>query len=71
MQHIDWGLSVVKADVLAQQPSDTAFDLAEIYADLARVGQLAGYEVTTRFFEIGSTEGIRETDTLLRKGFDS
>jgi NDP-sugar pyrophosphorylase family protein len=67
MQHIDWGLSVVKADLLTRQPADTAFDLAEIYAGLARGGQLAGYEVTTRFYEIGSTQGLRETDALLRK----
>jgi hypothetical protein len=45
-----------------------AFDLAEIYAELSRRGQLAGYEVTTRFYEIGSPDGLRETDELLRKG---
>lgn len=67
MQHIDWGLSIVKADVLARQPADTAFDLAEIYSSLARRGQLAGCEVTKRFYEIGSTEGLLETDALLRK----
>ena len=67
MKHIDWGLSIVKADLLVRQPSDTKFDLAEIYSDLARRGQLAGYEVTTRFYEVGSIEGLRETDALLRK----
>jgi N-acetyl-alpha-D-muramate 1-phosphate uridylyltransferase len=66
MQHIDWGLSIVKADLLARQPADTKFDLAEIFSDLGRRGQLAGYEVTTRFYEVGSTEGLRETDALLR-----
>jgi NDP-sugar pyrophosphorylase family protein len=66
MQHIDWGLSVVNANLLARQPANTEFDLAEIYADLARCGRLAGYEVTTRFYEIGSAEGLRETDALLR-----
>ena len=67
MQYIDWGLSIVKADLLAQRPADTAFDLAEIYTNLARHGQLAGYEIKTRFYEIGSTGGLRETDALLRK----
>jgi NDP-sugar pyrophosphorylase family protein len=67
MQHIDWGLSVVKADLLARQPADTAFDLAETYAELSRRGQLAGYEVATRFYEVGSPNGLRETDKLLRK----
>jgi NDP-sugar pyrophosphorylase family protein len=67
MQHIDWGLSIVKADLLARQPAETAFDLAEVFADLTRSGQLAGFEVATRFYEIGSIEGLRETDALLRK----
>jgi NDP-sugar pyrophosphorylase family protein len=68
MQHIDWGLSIVKAELFARQPAGRAFDLTEIYSGLARRGELAGYEVTTRFYEIGSTEGLRETDALLRKG---
>ena len=67
MQYIDWGLGIMKAELLAQQPADTAFDLAGIYTDLSRRGQLAGYEIKTRFYEIGSPEGLRETDELLRK----
>ena len=67
MQYIDWGLSAVKSDLLAQRPADLAFDLAEIYQDLSRRGELAGFEVTTRFYEIGSVTGWQETDALLRK----
>jgi NDP-sugar pyrophosphorylase family protein len=67
MRHIDWGLGVVRADALAARPASEPFDLAEVYSDLSRAGKLAGYEVTTRFYEIGSAEGLRETDALLRK----
>jgi NDP-sugar pyrophosphorylase family protein len=66
MRYIDWGLGVLRAEVIARKPAATAFDLADLYAELARTGDLAGYEVTTRFYEIGSPEGLRETDTLLR-----
>jgi NDP-sugar pyrophosphorylase family protein len=66
MRHIDWGLSVCSAALLAARPADTPFDLADLYADLSRQGQLAGYEVATRFYEIGSMAGLRETDALLR-----
>jgi NDP-sugar pyrophosphorylase family protein len=66
MHYIDWGLSLAKADVLAGWPAHTPFDLAEVYSHLARNGDLAGYETTTRFYEIGSPEGLRETDALLR-----
>jgi NDP-sugar pyrophosphorylase family protein len=66
MHYIDWGLSITKADVIAARPAQTAFDLAEVYGKLAREDDLGGYEVTKRFYEIGSPEGLRETDTLLR-----
>jgi NDP-sugar pyrophosphorylase family protein len=66
MHHIDWGLGMVRADALAAQPVDAPFDLADVYSELSRSGQLAGYEVKTRFYEIGSVEGLRETDALLR-----
>jgi NDP-sugar pyrophosphorylase family protein len=69
MQHIDWGLTAVKADLLKQRPADVAFDLADVYTDLSRQGELAGYEVVTRFYEIGSVEGLRETEELFRKQF--
>jgi NDP-sugar pyrophosphorylase family protein len=66
MHYIDWGLSMTKAAVIASCPAQTAFDLAEVYGKLAQQGDLGGYEVATRFYEIGSSEGLRETDSLLR-----
>ena len=68
MHHIDWGLSISKAGIIAHRSADTPFDLAGVYSKLARRGDLAGYEVVTRFYEIGSVEGLRETDALLRSG---
>jgi NDP-sugar pyrophosphorylase family protein len=67
IRHIDWGLSIVKAEVLRQHPANTAFDLATVFTELSERGELAGFEVTSRFYEIGSIEGLRETDALLRK----
>jgi len=66
MQHIDWGLGVISSDALATRRPGEAFDLADFYSDLSRQGTLAGYEVTTRFYEIGSAAGLKETDALLR-----
>jgi len=67
MRHIDWGLGMLTAEaVRGGRPSGEAFDLAELYGSLSRAGKLAGYEVGTRFYEIGSIEGLRETDALLR-----
>jgi NDP-sugar pyrophosphorylase family protein len=65
MRHIDWGLSMARAEILAARPADAWFDLAEVYSDLSRAGEVAGYEVKTRFYEIGSADGLHETDALL------
>lgn len=66
MRHIDWGLSLIKSEALAKYPPDTSFDLATVFTELSERGELAGFEVTERFYEIGSPDGLRETDALLR-----
>ncbi|MFI5335144.1 MAG: nucleotidyltransferase family protein [Opitutales bacterium] len=67
MQHIDYGLGVLTPSALADWPRDTPLDLADIYHRLAVSGQLAAYEASERFYEIGSSSGLNELDQLLRK----
>ncbi len=74
MQHIDYGLGILRAEALTAYPDDTPFDLAEVYRDLSRAGQLAGYEVRHRFYEIGSHQGTGRTGHLVAReqfGFQS
>jgi N-acetyl-alpha-D-muramate 1-phosphate uridylyltransferase len=66
MQHIDYGLSLFRASVFEEQPAGQAFDLAEIMTQLVSRNDLAGYEVSQRFYEIGSHAGLAELETLLR-----
>lgn len=66
MKHIDYGLGVLDASALADYTPDAALDLAEIYQKLLAQDQLAGFEVKQRFYEIGSLDGLAETDTYLR-----
>ena len=61
MQHIDYGLGIVSAMALEPYPPGEPFDLATVYQDLANQGRLAAYEVTSRFYEIGSPDGLEET----------
>lgn len=68
MEHIDYGLGVFRAEVFASLPADEPYDLADVYAELLAAGQLAGYEVQERFFEIGSFEGLKEFSTLCAGG---
>ena len=65
MRHIDYGLGILTSSALAQRPTGVPFDLAEVYRDLAACGELAGYEVQNRFYEIGSPAGLAETDSYL------
>ena len=62
MAHIDYGLGVVSADVLAPYPADEPFDLADVYQELSTKGQLSGLEVHERFYEIGSHVGLKEAE---------
>ena len=42
MQHIDWGLSIIRSEALAARPMAEPFDLADFYSELSRAGRLAG-----------------------------
>lgn len=65
MHYIDWGLGMLKAQAVETRPMDQPWDLGELYEELSISGRLAGYEVTHRFYEIGSFEGLAETNRLL------
>ena len=65
MRHIDYGLSILTAVALARYPAGARFDLSRVFNDLLADRQLAGFEVADRFFEIGSPDGLRDTEALL------
>src|SRR5262245_10049113 len=67
MRHIDYGLSLFDAGVSQAVPRDQPIDLADILRDLVAKNELMGYEVRERFYEIGSPDGLKELDALLRK----
>jgi NDP-sugar pyrophosphorylase family protein len=67
MRHIDYGIAVVKAAVLAPYPNNVPFDLADVYSRLVSEKQMAAYEVKQRFYEIGSREGLAELDSLMQR----
>jgi NDP-sugar pyrophosphorylase family protein len=61
MHWIDYGLGALRADAL-DLPGD---DLSEIYRALAERGELAGYEATERFYEIGTPGSLADTSAFL------
>jgi NDP-sugar pyrophosphorylase family protein len=58
--HIDYGLSFFKKEVFTNQELGKYFDLSEVFEDLSRRRDLAGYEVFNRFYEVGSIQGISD-----------
>jgi len=65
MHHIDYGLSALQGTVLEEWPDDQPFDLAEVLTRLVERKQLAGFEVSQRFYEIGSPSGLEELEAFL------
>ena len=65
MRHIDYGLSIFRAQVFSTFPADTRFDLSDVLQELVAKDQLAGYEVNQRFYEVGSHHGLAELESYL------
>lgn len=66
MRYIDYGLSVIERVVIAYSvPPLITFDLADVLSRLSKEGKLAGYEVQTPFYEVGSPEGLQDLENLL------
>ena len=66
MRHIDYGLGVFRASAFDGFARDQVVDLADVQQALLARGQLAGYEIGQRFYEIGSHAGLGELDRLLK-----
>jgi NDP-sugar pyrophosphorylase family protein len=65
MQHIDYGLCAFRRELFDQMPE--VFDLAMLLHQLTSEGQLAGFEVQQRFYEIGSPVGLHDLEEYLLK----
>jgi len=66
MAYIDYGLGVLSKSVVEHYCQEKVFDLANVYEALANAQQLAGFEVFERFYEIGSPDGLAQTEEYLR-----
>ncbi len=67
MQHIDYGLTYFKREALEPWANQSSFDLSIVCSQLAKMGNLMGFQVFQRFYEIGSVQGIKEFSHYLRK----
>lgn len=65
MQHIDYGAAILRGEAVARIPPERPYDLAMLYRDLVREKAMVGFEVATRFYEIGSPAGLAEARAFL------
>jgi NDP-sugar pyrophosphorylase family protein len=66
MEWIDYGVGALTAEAMRTVEPD-APDLSDVYGALAARGELAGFEATNRFYEIGTPAALAETDQFLRE----
>jgi NDP-sugar pyrophosphorylase family protein len=64
MDYIDYGVALLRKRVLERIPEGQPFDLAALYSELVEEGKMAGYEVTNRFYEIGTPAALEEARRL-------
>jgi N-acetyl-alpha-D-muramate 1-phosphate uridylyltransferase len=65
MHFIDYGLSILSKSLFDSYSDSESFDLSDLYHQLSILGNLAGFEVVERFYEIGSHEGLEESEMYL------
>lgn len=64
--YIDAGLSILRKEVLNQIPLVTPSPLEELYQKIIAKREMLAYEVNQRFYEIGSAQGLKEFENLIR-----
>ena len=69
MTYIDYGLSILRRDTIMDLvPQGTESDLTAMFGKLVSEGKIAAYEVSNRFYEIGSVTGLKEFEAIVTGG---
>jgi NDP-sugar pyrophosphorylase family protein len=67
LRHVDYGLLLLTPAALAGLPDGAPADLAGALKGLAAAGELLGFEVAERFYEVGTPEGLARTAERLKE----
>jgi len=65
MNYIEYGVNIFRKDVLSGIPEDRFYELGDVFTPLIEDEQLLAYEVTERFYEIGSLNGLTDFKTYI------
>jgi MurNAc alpha-1-phosphate uridylyltransferase len=66
MTHVDYGINAFRASAFADVPDDASVDLAEVHREMIARKTLRAFPVSERWYEIGSLEGLRETEDFIQ-----
>ena len=66
MTHIDYGINAFDASAFDTVSDERPVDLAEVHRAMIARGTLRAFPVTERWYEIGSPEGLAETERFIR-----
>jgi NDP-sugar pyrophosphorylase family protein len=67
LRYIDYGITFFRDTTFNNWRSKSTFDLSDVCNNLANHGQLNGFQVFERFYEIGSISGIKEFSQYTRE----
>lgn len=67
MEYIDYGLSVLSREALADVKKGKAVSLETILKKLVKEKELAAHKVTKRFYEVGSFSGLEDFEKLVSR----
>jgi MurNAc alpha-1-phosphate uridylyltransferase len=65
-EYIDYGLLILTAAAFRGVPDGASFGLEDVLRPLVMGGRLVAFEVTERFYEIGTPESYEETGRFLQ-----
>jgi NDP-sugar pyrophosphorylase family protein len=68
MEWIDYGLMVFSREVIERIDADGVVDLCDVLHGLSVAGDLAGFEATRRFYEIGTPPALAEFEQAVSAG---
>jgi MurNAc alpha-1-phosphate uridylyltransferase len=66
MVYIDYGLNIFNRECLDLIPENQPYSLEELFTRLIEEEELLAYEITERFYEIGSLEGLQEFEIFAK-----
>lgn len=64
--YIDYGATILSKKLLNMIPKNEFYDLSDLFTELSNKKLLFGYEISNRFYEIGSVKGIRDFEDYVK-----